>query len=92
MHNWPDIACLQTGTPRQRQAHAVLLSLNLPTALNDFDPVLAGTVPLAIDVAGSHLDLSYEVPATALLQVRPLLCLSLGSWSSLGWMVSPPLT
>ncbi|RAK62672.1 DUF4269 domain-containing protein [Hymenobacter edaphi] len=57
MHNWHDPDYLQTGTPRQRAAHAALQQLGILATLQPYGPVLAGTIPLAVDVAGSDLDL-----------------------------------
>ncbi len=48
---------LRGGNERQRAAFAVLDELALFARLADYGPVLAGTVPLAIDVAGSDLDI-----------------------------------
>jgi hypothetical protein len=70
MPDWFDLHYLLAGTARQRQAYAALHSLNLPAALLDFDPVLAGTIPLDIDVPGSDLDLICEVPAGAAPRFR----------------------
>jgi len=70
MPDWFDLRYLLAGTARQQQAYAALHSLNLPAALLDFDPVLAGTIPLAIDVPGSDLDIICEVPAGAAPQFR----------------------
>lgn len=60
--NWTNLRYLQIGTPRQRQAHAVLRALGLWQVLAEFGPVLAGTVPLGIDIPGSDLDVLCEVP------------------------------
>lgn len=70
MPDWFDLCYLLAGTARQQQAYAALHSLNLPTALLDFDPVLAGTIPLNIDVPGSDLDIICEVPAAATPQFQ----------------------
>ncbi|MBC6608106.1 DUF4269 domain-containing protein [Hymenobacter sp. BT188] len=56
MTNWKDLYYLQTGTPRQQLAYATLQKLGVLTTLRHFDPVLAGTIPLDIDIAGSDLD------------------------------------
>lgn len=73
MPDWFDLRYLLAGTARQQQAHATLHSLNLPAALLDFDPVLAGTIPLDIDVPGSDLDIICEVSAEATPHFRQLL-------------------
>ncbi|GAB2461140.1 alpha/beta hydrolase [Hymenobacter qilianensis] len=56
MTNWKDIGYLQTGTPRQQLAYVTLQNLGVLATLRDFDPVLAGTIPLDIDIASSDLD------------------------------------
>ncbi len=59
--NWFQHQWLASGTPRQQQAWQILESLLL--TLHPFTPVLAGTIPLNIDIPGSDLDLlcRYEV-------------------------------
>ncbi|GAB3842547.1 DUF4269 domain-containing protein [Hymenobacter jeollabukensis] len=61
MRNWHDIEYLQAGTPRQRAAHAALRQLGILATLQSYGPVLAGTIPLAVDVASSDLDLICDV-------------------------------
>lgn len=61
MRNWKNIQYLQTGNSRQQRAHAVLQELGIWGVLRSFDPVLAGTIPLAIDLADSDLDIICEV-------------------------------
>lgn len=58
--NWRDISYLATGTPRQQAAYTALTRLGLCTDLQAYDPVLIGTIPLAIDIAGSDLDIACE--------------------------------
>ena len=58
--NWRNYAYLQSGTRRQRQAHATLSSLRLFETLGAFDPALVSTVCLNLDVAGSDLDVICE--------------------------------
>ncbi|MDO7853268.1 DUF4269 domain-containing protein [Hymenobacter convexus] len=62
MPDWADLRYLLTGNQRQQRAHSLLQALNLWPVLADFKPVLAGTIPLGIDVAGSDLDVLCEVP------------------------------
>lgn len=59
--DWKDPRYLQTGNRRQRDALRVLQELGMWEALRGFDPVLAGTVPLAIDTPTSDLDVICEV-------------------------------
>lgn len=75
MRAWHLIDYLQTGTARQQQAYAALRRLGILTTLRAYGPILAGTIPLAIDVPGSDLDLICEVmeadqPAFAALLER----------------------
>jgi len=65
MINWKDLRYLQAGNSRQQQAYAVLQTLELWSTLADFDPVLAGTIPLAIDTPASDLDVLCEVAPAA---------------------------
>ncbi|GAB2862466.1 DUF4269 domain-containing protein [Hymenobacter ruber] len=62
MPDWADLRYLLTGNQRQQRAHSLLQALNLWLVLTDFKPVLAGTIPLGIDIAGSDLDVLCEVP------------------------------
>lgn len=65
MIDWKDLRYLQAGNARQQHAYAVLQALAMWPLLADFDPVLAGTIPLAIDTSASDLDVLCEVaPAT----------------------------
>ncbi len=52
---------LETGPTTQRLAHAALVQANIFTLLAEFHPALAGTLPLAIDIPGSDLDILCEV-------------------------------
>ena len=56
MQDWTDLRYLLHGNQRQRRAYAMLHALDLWTVLADFNPLLAGTIPLNIDIAGSDLD------------------------------------
>ena len=53
-HNY---SYLEDGTPRQQQAFATLRRLVIFERLADFNPILAGTIPLGIDRPGSDLDI-----------------------------------
>ncbi|SFH29238.1 DUF4269 domain-containing protein [Pontibacter chinhatensis] len=57
MPNFEDIAYLQSGNERQRAAYEVLLKYEVMQKLAPFDPLLAGTIPIGIDVAQSDLDI-----------------------------------
>ncbi len=59
--NWRDVAWLKQGSPRQRLAWQVLETHQVRQRLDAFDPVLAGTIPLDIDLPTSDLDIICEV-------------------------------
>ncbi|MCI1189546.1 DUF4269 domain-containing protein [Hymenobacter sp. DH14] len=61
MPDWTDLRYLLTGNQRQQRAYSLLQALNLWPVLADFKPVLAGTIPLGIDITGSDLDVLCEV-------------------------------
>lgn len=48
---------LRNGNPRQRKAYAALRSIQVMERLGPFSPLLAGTIPLGIDIQGSDLDI-----------------------------------
>jgi len=57
MMNFDTIEYLKYGTNKQRKAYKTLTEENILTILENFDPILAGTVPLEIDIANSDLDI-----------------------------------
>ena len=59
--DWSNLSYLRRGTARQREAYRVLRELDLERVLRDHGPVLAGTVPLAVDVPASDLDVICQV-------------------------------
>jgi hypothetical protein len=69
MRDWQTLAYLERGTPRQRAAFQTLTHLNIMPALRHYNPVLVGTVPLNIDIAGSDLDIVCQVESAADLDV-----------------------
>lgn len=48
---------LQCGTARQQEAFAVLTEHRVLQKLTSFDPILAGTIPINIDIDSSDLDI-----------------------------------
>lgn len=56
MPNFEDIAYLQAGNQRQREAYEVLTKYEVMQQLASFEPLLAGTIPIGIDVVQSDLD------------------------------------
>lgn len=55
--HFDNIAYLQSGTERQREAYAVLMKYQVMEKLTPFDPILAGTIPINIDIDSSDLDI-----------------------------------
>lgn len=55
------LAYLQSGNEIQRLAYRSIRELNILQDLAKYTPVLCGTIPIAIDVAGSDLDIIMEV-------------------------------
>ena len=58
--DWRDLTYLLGGTVTQRAAYHALEALRVFPLLSPFDPVLAGTIPLDIDIPGSDLDIVCE--------------------------------
>jgi len=51
------LAHLSTGNTRQQAAYNLLLKYDLFGILQSFDPILAGTIPINIDIENSDLDI-----------------------------------
>ncbi|MBF9143580.1 DUF4269 domain-containing protein [Hymenobacter properus] len=64
MYDFTNLRYLQHGNHRQQRAYSILAALDLWKVLADFKPVLAGTIPLNIDIIGSDLDVLCEVQVT----------------------------
>ena len=58
---WDSTDYLASGSPRQQAAHAALEGAGIMQTLAPWHPVLAGTIPLGIDVEGSDLDILCQV-------------------------------
>lgn len=61
MLDFTRIDYLKNGNERQRRAYEVLTKYNIFEKLSYYSPVLAGTVPIEIDIEGSDLDIIFEV-------------------------------
>ena len=72
--NWKDARYLAAGTSRQRRTYAVLEDLGILATLGAFDPVVAGTIPLGIDLPSSDIDIICEVAPAASQAFEQLLC------------------
>jgi hypothetical protein len=60
--DWRDLTYLLHGTATQQAAYQALETLRVFSLLSPFDPILAGTVPLDIDIPGSDLDVVCYAP------------------------------
>jgi hypothetical protein len=58
--NWNDLSYLLRGSHRQQEAYHALQSLAVLDILEEYSPVLVGTIPLDIDVPDSDLDIICE--------------------------------
>ena len=58
--NFQNRAYLSRGNARQQRAYCALQSLGIFRVLRAYTPVLAGTIPLNIDIRGSDLDIICE--------------------------------
>ncbi len=58
--NFYNIAYLKHGNTRQKQAYAVLKHFQVFEILRDYHPLLAGTIPIDIDLPESDLDIICE--------------------------------
>jgi hypothetical protein len=56
-----DLTYLLHGTAKQQAAYHTLESLQIFELLKTFDPILAGTIPLNIDIPDSDLDIVCDV-------------------------------
>jgi hypothetical protein len=59
--DYTDISYLATGNPRQRHCYEVLTKTRVMEILAPYGVVLAGTIPLGIDIPSSDLDVICHV-------------------------------
>ena len=75
---WQDISYLLDGNERQRAAYNALRSLRVFSILRDYSPVLVGTIPIAIDIDESDLDIVCKAVDLAAFEQR--LTAAFGQW------------
>lgn len=56
-NTFDNLQYLDTGTPRQQATYRLLKKYRLLEILQTFDPILAGTIPINIDIETSDLDI-----------------------------------
>ncbi|WP_276379901.1 DUF4269 domain-containing protein [Flavobacterium sp. H4147] len=57
MIHFDTIGYLKNGNPRQIKAYKTLTQNKILENLSEFDPILAGTIPINIDIENSDLDI-----------------------------------
>lgn len=58
--NWRDITYLKAGNPRQQAAYQALVVTGIFDVLAQYNPILVGTIPIAIDLPESDLDIACQ--------------------------------
>lgn len=61
MIDFTKIDYLKHGNEKQKKAHEVLTKYQILEKLKDYSPILAGTIPIEIDIEDSDLDIICEV-------------------------------
>ncbi len=61
MIDFTRIDYLKNGNERQKRAYEVLAKHHIFEKLKEYSPILAGTIPIEIDIDGSDLDIIFEV-------------------------------
>lgn len=61
MIDFTNIDYLKNGNERQKRAYEVLTRYQIFEKLKDYSPILAGTIPIEIDIEDSDLDIICEV-------------------------------
>lgn len=61
MIDFTKIDYLKNGNERQKRAYEVLTRYQIFERLKDYSPILAGTIPIEIDIEDSDLDIICEV-------------------------------
>ncbi|MPS73164.1 MAG: DUF4269 domain-containing protein [Chryseobacterium sp.] len=65
MIDFTTVNYLKEGNERQKRAYEVLVKHKIFEELSDYSPLLAGTIPIEIDIEGSDLDIICEVKDSA---------------------------
>ena len=60
MTNFKNIEYLKSGNSRQKSVYSILLELQIFTSLQEYNPILTGTIPIEIDLPNSDVDIICE--------------------------------
>ncbi len=60
-NRWKTLSYLKNGNTRQKSAFKILEELQVFKFMQNYNPVLVGTIPIGIDTADSDLDIICEV-------------------------------
>lgn len=61
MKKFQDIEYLKAGNEKQVQSYQILKKINIFNILNEFNPILVGTIPIEIDIEKSDLDIVCQI-------------------------------
>lgn len=84
--NFKELTYLKFGNQKQQEVYKILTELQLMEKLREFDPILVGTIPLAIDLPESDLDVICYV--SDLRQFREVIIERLGDTHKLHFSYS----
>jgi Domain of unknown function (DUF4269) len=62
MPDFTSLEYLQSGTPVQQRAYHELRQLRIMEILEDYHPLLVGTIPIDLAIDGSDLDIACQAP------------------------------
>ena len=61
MMDWRNIEYLSLGNAKQQKVYTILKETNILSLLNEYDPIVVGTIPIGIDIAESDIDIICNV-------------------------------
>ena len=61
MEKFKDVEYLKVGSLKQKQSYKILKNIKIFKILEEFNPILVGTIPIGVDVDKSDLDIVCEI-------------------------------
>lgn len=61
MEKFKDVEYLKVGNLKQKQSYKILKNIKIFKILEEFNPILVGTIPIGVDVDKSDLDIVCEI-------------------------------